>query len=231
VFWSNLFHDFSGKSHRKRNGKWQFWNGSFGLVDTGQKKLLVTCGHVVDEFRQRASNVADLKMCVCLDRKNPVVLDIGCLIDEDKSSDLASFDLRSLLPACEGRSFHQLTCDHIRKVEKGDRLVFVGYPGYLRKETDEGIYFGTTPHVVIAQDVSAFGVICDLSRVMSIDRVLLSEQNENPLGGVSGSPCFLMQDYTYLHLIGFVTGEMRLQKILQICSAKFLNADGTIKRH
>ena len=205
-------------------------NGSFGLIDTGQRRLLITCWHVVEEFRQRLLREADLKMCVCLDRKNPVVFTINYLIDEDKSADLATFDMSSLLPACGGRSFYRLTCDHIHSVKRNDRLVFVGYPGYLRKETDDGIYFGTTPHVVIAHDLSPFGIISDVSRVMNVERVLLSHQNENALGGVSGSPCFLMENYTFLHLVGFVTGELRSQKLLQIASAKFLNADGTIKR-
>ena len=28
------------------------FNGSYGLVDTGEKKLLVTCRHVVEDFRK-----------------------------------------------------------------------------------------------------------------------------------------------------------------------------------
>jgi hypothetical protein len=32
-------------------------NGSFGLVDTGQKKLLVTCHHVLEEFESRVQMI------------------------------------------------------------------------------------------------------------------------------------------------------------------------------
>jgi hypothetical protein len=37
-------------------------NGSFGLVDTGTKKLLVTCYHVWDEFREAHLKNSDLMM-------------------------------------------------------------------------------------------------------------------------------------------------------------------------
>ncbi len=39
-------------------------NGSFGLVDTGKKKLLVTCFHVWEEFQKAQRADSDLKMCL-----------------------------------------------------------------------------------------------------------------------------------------------------------------------
>ena len=81
----------------------------------------------------------------------------------------------------------------------------MGYPAIHRSETDEGIYFGTTTHVVVAQDVSDYSLIADTSRVMNVERVLLSERHENPYGGVSGSPCFLVRENLLVELVAFVT--------------------------
>jgi hypothetical protein len=206
-------------------------NGSFGLVDTGEKKLLVTCWHVLEEFRNQLCDESDLKICACLAQsKNPVVLDLKNLIDEDRRFDLATFDMEPMLSVCEGRVFFPLNCGHIHLVKKGNRLAFVGYPAMHRSETDDGIYFGTTPHVVVAQDVSDYALIAETSRVMNVERKLLSEQHENPYGGVSGSPCFLVQKNLLVHPVAFVTEHHKGLQILKFTSAKCLNPDGTIKR-
>jgi hypothetical protein len=42
-------------------------NGSFGLVDTGKRKLLVTCHHVWQRFQEERGKEPELKMCICLD--------------------------------------------------------------------------------------------------------------------------------------------------------------------
>jgi hypothetical protein len=44
-------------------------NGSFGLVDTGKRKLLVTCYHVWEEFENLQRKCPELKMCIFLGRK------------------------------------------------------------------------------------------------------------------------------------------------------------------
>src|SRR5205823_4786599 len=64
-------------------------NGSFGLVDSGTRKLLVTCHHVWEGFDDEHFKDPNVKMCVCLDAKNPVYLDKKHLIDHDKQVDLA----------------------------------------------------------------------------------------------------------------------------------------------
>jgi len=204
-------------------------NGSFGLIDTGEKKLLVTCSHVLAGFRTELAEDGAMKLCACLDRKNPVVLSLENLIDEDKGADLATFDMEPMLSVCEGRSFFRIYCEHIFPVKKGDRLVFVGYPGRHRTETDHGIVFGTTPHVMIAQDVN-HGLVARTTDMMTMDRHLVAEQHENPYGGTSGSPCFVMKNYTSVELVGFVAGDLKMQQLMHFASARHLNSDGTIKK-
>jgi len=204
-------------------------NGSFGLVDTGEKKLLVTCYHILETFRKLLSEEPNLMLCVVLG-KIPEVLDLKNLIDEDKQFDLATFDMEPVLPVCGGRTFFQVNCEHIHRVKKGDKLAFVGYPGINRHETDKAIFWGTTPHVMIAQDVSDYSVIANTSRVMNVDRELLSEKYENPYGGTSGSPCFLVQQFSSVKLVAFVIEHLKGLQIMKFTSLKCLKPDGTIRR-
>src|SRR5208283_1889233 len=81
-------------------------NGSFGLVDTGTKKLLVTCYHVWEELEKHP----ELKMCVFLDR-NPSIgakgVDLNFQpLDQDKHLDLVTFDIEPLLSECRNRTFY-----------------------------------------------------------------------------------------------------------------------------
>src|ERR1035441_4870910 len=75
-------------------------NGSFGLVDTGLKRLLVTCYHVWDEFQMRSLADSNLRMGICLDTKNPIVFAPTRAIGEDQELDIVTFDMEPLLQAC-----------------------------------------------------------------------------------------------------------------------------------
>ncbi len=132
-------------------------NGSFGLVDTGKKKLLATCYHVWDEFEKLHHQCPELKMCIFLDR-NPsigargIVLDFQS-IDQDKHFDLVTFDIEPLLSECRNRKFYPLNQNPARRVEKGDQLVFLGYPGVLRSATVESVEFGSMVYAVEVSSV------------------------------------------------------------------------------
>jgi hypothetical protein len=54
-------------------------NGSFGLIDTGKKKLMVTCHHVWDTFKKLRSENPELKFGICFDIRRPVVIDVDSL--------------------------------------------------------------------------------------------------------------------------------------------------------
>src|SRR2546425_2396105 len=60
-------------------------NGGFGLVDTGKKKLLVTCQHVWKKFRDEHNQDSNVRMCVCLEQHGPVVFDQNEPIDQDSN--------------------------------------------------------------------------------------------------------------------------------------------------
>jgi len=203
-------------------------NGSFGLVNTGAKKLLITCCHILKEFRELSKKKPDLMLCVALTNV-PEILDLKNLIDENEKLDLATFDMEPMLSTCGGREFFQLNCEYVHHVKKGDRLAVVGYPGRNRYETNKAIFWGTTPHVLITEDISNYSIVAKTSRIMNFDRELLSERHENPYGGISGSPCFLIQRYSLLQLVAFATEHLTDLQIMKFTSLHCLNSDGTFK--
>lgn len=202
-------------------------NGSFSLVDTGQRKLLVTCHHVWTEYQNAYRDNTEFKLLVCLDQNPPVVLDSNQLIDQDERLDITTFDMTPLLGACFGRKFYPINQNPPRKVTNGDRLYFLGYPGVFRSATDEGVSFGRMRYAVNTSAVSGSYFYADISKAKSIyDQKVKSK--EDLYGGISGSPCFLVRRDRPVHLLGFANSISL--KILRFTHASCLNSDGTIKR-
>lgn len=172
-------------------------NGSFGLVDTGGRKLLVTCQHVWAGFQKERDSNAGLKMCICLDR--PFCFEPGKPVWEDERLDIASFDIDPQLGGCSGRKFWPWRQNAVPAVESGDVLFFIGFPGHLRHETAECVKFGRSPFWMKVHSVDGQHVLCDILR-------LNVKMQPNQFGGISGCPCFLVREYKTIQLAGFATG-------------------------
>lgn len=204
-------------------------NGTFGLVDTGEKKVLVTCHHVWDELQKARREDSTIRLLAGLDRNPPVVLDPSQLLDHDESLDIATYDVEPLLAACAGRKFYALNQNPAPSVEKGDQLVFAGYPGQFRSSTDEGVQLGRVMYKVSVSDVSGLRFVADISRIkVAYNRKPEPEVRETPHGGISGSPCFRLRGDRPLHLVGFATSVCL--GILSFTDARCLNPDGTIDK-
>jgi hypothetical protein len=199
-------------------------NGSFGLVNTGLKKLLVTCYHVWAEFKKLQAEDPNLKIHICLDQGSPVVLQAEP-IDQDARLDIATFDMESLLSACSGRKFYPLEQNPPRPVVSGDRIFLIGYPGVFRSATVESVQFGRTPYALSVSDSSADGLrfSADISKA-----IYEESQLQDKHGGISGSPCFLIRQGWPAQLVGFTSEDC--MSILWFTHARCLNRDGTISR-
>lgn len=204
-------------------------NGGFGLVDTGEKKLLVTCQHVWKRFQEERNENPNVRMCVCLDKKSPVVFDKNEPIDQDETLDIATFDISPVLAACGGRKFYPLNQNPAPRLAKGDRLVLLGDQGQFRSLTDEGLAFGVMTYSVQVSSVDGLRFHADISRM---DSKYVQQPVRDPKssrhGGISGSPCFLMRKNQPSRLVGFVTGDW--MDYLCFTHASCLNPNGTIKK-
>jgi len=205
-------------------------NGTFGLVDTGKKKVLVTCHHLWDELQRAHREDSTMKLLAGLARNRPpVVLDPSGFLDHDESLDIATYDIEPFLAACAGRKFYPLNQNRVLSVEPGDQLIFTGYPGQFRSSTHEGVQFGTITYQITVSDVSGFRIAADISRVkIAYARTPEPEKRETPHGGISGSPCFRLLGDGPLQLIAFATSECL--GMLHFTHAHCLNPDGTIDK-
>lgn len=206
-------------------------NGGFGLVDTGERQLLVTCNHVWEGFQTEQRNDPDLRLHLCLDlvRKQAVIAEWPQLIDCDQRLDIATFDIAPLRSACGGRKFYPVRRGSAPSVRKGDKLVVLGNQGANRRVGEDGLEFGLTVYALYVSSVDGFRFHADMKEVkMRNVRPPVRSAGESPHGGISGNPCFLVRPNGLCPLVGFTTADCL--GLLWFTHVSSLNPDGTINR-
>lgn len=202
-------------------------NGTFALVDTGKKKLLVTCYHVLEEFQKLRREIPELQLCVCLDLPAPIVFDIKHLIDFNERADLVTFDISSLLSACRYRRFYRLDYNPAPVLKKGDQLAFIGYPGRFRFAEEKEVEFGRILYVLVVAGVSGMTFVANITETkVTFSREPHATAENLQHGGISGSPCFRLRWQRSLQLVAFTTSNA--MGLLKFTHARCLNPDGTI---
>ena len=139
-------------------------NGSFGLIDTGQKRLLVTCHHVIDEFRKLRDAGQVKEMAILLGVGYPTRLAESQLIDSDERLDLATFDMETLLPHCPKKNFYPICSSPAPQLRPKDILAIIGYVGAGRANSTAGADFQYEAFGLSVADVDGIRVIADLSK-------------------------------------------------------------------
>jgi hypothetical protein len=206
-------------------------SGGFGLVDTGCRKLLITCHHVWEGFQEERRKDSNVRLCVCLDRQPPVVFDQYEPLDQDRKLDIATFDITPVLSCCGGRKFYPLDRNPAPRVVKGDWLVVLGNQGIFRSGNEGGLCFGVTTYALKVSDVSGSLLVADLSDAKikyELSPLGATNSGSIPHGGISGSPCFLVRRDKQAQLVAFVTADW--SNSLWFTHVRCLNADGTINR-
>jgi hypothetical protein len=204
-------------------------NATFGLVDTGQVKLLVTCHHVVEKFRELRAKGDAKAMGVLLGSGRPVELNEAQLRDEDKRLDLAVFDMSALLPDCAKRAFCSLHWPLAARLRPKDVLAFVGYSGVGRSISSGGANFQYEAFGLSVSDVDGVFIAADMSRLKQAgDAAALNLPTDQSIGGVSGSPCFKLSVDLRLTLVGFLTEEAL--QIVRMTNASCILPNGRLDR-
>ena len=201
-------------------------SGSFGLVSIGGKKLLVTCWHVLEGFRELHTKNPALRFGIGIGGRHPVSVSLDDLlkmkVDDDRRCDLAVFDISDALEqvAASNLEFFNLSANRPPKVCNGDVLYLIGFPGKGRIESETSVGF---PRQVIGVQASLIGEFSFMSSVVRLNL------DESDYAGISGAPCFVVREGAPIKLIGFVTGFAPNQmNILQFTYAKFIGQDGVI---
>ena len=208
-------------------------NGTVGLIDTGKKKLLVTCAHVWSEFLNYRSKNPLARLSVIFENGPGLpeqILD-SSLLGFDDGIDMAVFEAHPERWRMGKKQFHRVPFWPIPKARDGDLVAFLGFSGRSRK---------TNPQLGMF-NYSVFGMTVTNSSDRKIifaspeggRRVLNNDDNPVPglsIGGMSGSPAFVRDHFGEFHLTGFIQMGRDSSSHIFATHAFFLNADGSLRR-
>jgi hypothetical protein len=178
-------------------------NGTFALIDTGQKRILVTCCHVWDEYQRQhdAERETILAMAMgegdsCFAFKNPE----EHLIIADRDLDLAVFEFA---PQGDGirrdKSWFKITDWPISKATRGEYVVTLGFPGAWRFTSGTECKFACAAIPLAVTDTTDRTIAAFSD---GENRQVLDDMKDS-LAGISGSPAYQLARNGKLRLIGF----------------------------
>jgi hypothetical protein len=221
---------------RKAQPKDVFYNGTVSFIDTGTEKLLITCGHVIDQFNElREANPDTILAITGNDGTQPVIVSDAEVIDNGgKQLDLAVLRLPD--PdriTWGGKSYFKAAVWPPIRAAKGQVAVLVGFPGMHREPSARGLEVRATPicdFVTSVSDRNIFLVDEDMARVAVKHNPSLKDLAS--LGGMSGSAVYVVDEVRQVpQLVGFMyeAGEGTHATVF-IAHAAYMRADGTLDR-
>lgn len=210
-------------------------NGSAALVDTGEKKLLITCHHVWNEFSLYRQDHPDAVIAMGMGNTSPGIMVTSFpLVDSEPAIDIAvvEFSIPSLLNGSEKR-FVTSDCWPPARPQMQDIIVAVGWPGINRRLTDDrlNVTFRSTTIVDFVVSVSDRHLV--LADEMNQRRARTYRDGvtvDGSHGGMSGCPAFVNRNKR-LEFIGIVyEAGNGTRATVFISHASHIKADGTMDR-
>jgi hypothetical protein len=206
-------------------------SGSFGLVRIGDKYLLVTCWHVLFQkeygFKDMHSLNPVLRFAIGFGGRYPHSVSFEDLmkmkVDDERRCDLVTFDISDALDlvAASNLEFFDLNANQPPKVRDGDALFLIGFPSKGRVENEASIGF---PRQLIGVHASQVGESNFFAEATNL------KIDETDVGGISGAPCFVVQEGKPPKLVGFSTGYAPSKmNLLQFTYARYIGKDGIIR--
>jgi hypothetical protein len=185
-------------------------SGTYSLIDTGKKRLLITCCHVWDEYEKQhdtnseailAISFGDDNSCVAFkDPKNHRVS-----INRDLDLVVLEFEPEEIKVSHQKKWF-KISDWPISRIEKGNHIVTLGFPGAWRRTTSIECVFRRVVIPFAVTDVSNYSIAAFADG--KNDQVL--NDMKNSLGGISGSPAYRFNENKELCLIGFVKSGVEM---------------------
>ena len=178
-------------------------NGTYALIDTGKKHLLVTCCHVWDEYEKYHDNDLETVLAVSLGDgdssiafKNPK----SHLVDIDRDLDLVvlEFDPKEI-PVSHNKSWFRISEWPIPRIEKGRYIATLGFPGDWRRTAGVECVFRRVAIPLSVTDVNEKTIAAFSDEE---NNQVLNDMKDS-LGGISGSPAYRLNERGELCLVGF----------------------------
>lgn len=224
-------------------------SGTFSLIDTGERRLLVTCHHVWQAYLECRKANADAALGIILGDGDACIA-FGSperhLIEQDADLDLAVFDFEPTqlrangVPVRHQKDWFPIPRWPIPMIVAGEYVALMGFPGKRIKKEGMLCTFGTE---VVPLKVSGVGHK-QLYILNEGENVEVFNDIKSWLGGLSGSPAYTLGE-SGASLIGFVKSGFKRPEAtadqantcdsvfagtLLLTHACFLQRDGTLAR-
>jgi hypothetical protein len=205
-------------------------NATYGLLDTGEKKLLLTCCHVWDLLQELRQTHREAQIAINLAPGLSPVISEAKVIDSDRDLDIAVIDPKLEAGELGDRAFFKMINWPQSPIQTGEAIAFLGYPEAGRVKFERHAQFRSTffgLHVSSVNDRSILLLNNDN------DRRLVGLHNEplapTPTSGLSGSPAYRLGSKGP-ELVGIVRGGFSTDGIITMTHISFLNRDGTLRK-
>ncbi|HWN95166.1 MAG TPA: hypothetical protein VNT99_09045 [Methylomirabilota bacterium] len=219
--------------------------GTYALINTGTKHLLVTCCHVWDEYErqhdkdERAVLAINLGEGDCIAFNNP----LAHRLDIDRDLDLVALEFGPEgIAVPHNKSWFKISDWPIPRSGKGEYIVTLGFPKARRKTGGTNVTFGCAalPFAITDTNDRSIAVFCDEENKQVLNDV------KDCLAGISGSPAYRLTEKGELRLVGFAkSGSLEsnasertyraladspLGAHVSFTHASYLRQDGTFSR-
>lgn len=211
-------------------------SASASLLQLDGRMLVVTCHHVLQEYRKRLTELGDCSFQVGNCRLEP----LAQLVAEDATLDIAVIavtdaqvrELREYRVENFGRNFVVPPAWPPGGVAEGDFVAFGGFPGSLRRvmswrELSFGSYSsGAAGVTVVGKDY----LVCQFDRTNWVKCGY--EPEPSTIRGLSGGPAFAVRragaDILWYEFIGIVYEFSEQYELLYVRLARIFGSDGII---
>jgi len=219
--------------------------GTYALIDTGEKRLLITCCHVWDEYVRRHDEDKRTVLGVnlgdqdCIAFMNPLAHQLA--VDRDLDLVVLEFGPDSIAVP-HNKSWFRISDWPIPRSEKGEHIVTLGFAKARRTTDGINVTFGCAalPFAITDTSDRSIVVFCDERNEQVLNDV------KNCLAGISGSPAYRVTEMGELHLVGFAKSgslednasertyqaspESPLRAHVSFTHASFLRYDGKLSQ-
>jgi hypothetical protein len=178
-------------------------SGTYALIDTGEKRLLVTCCHVWDKYETHCDKNSKTILAVSLGEGKSSIAFLNpkshrIAIDRDLDLVVFEFDPEEIkIP--HNKSWFKISDWPIARIEKGVHIVTLGFPGAWRKTSGVECNFRCAAIPFAVTDVGSMGIAAFSD---GKNNQVLNDM-KNSLGGISGSPAYCFNEKRQLCLVGF----------------------------
>jgi hypothetical protein len=177
--------------------------GTYALIDTGKRRVLVTCCHVWDDYETHHDADEEAVLAVsfgdgnsCFAFKSPK----NHLVSIDRDLDLVVLEFEpEEIKFSHKKSWFQISEWPIPRIEKGKRIVTLGFPGAWRRTAGVECVFRRVAIPLTVTDVSKYGIAAFSD---GNNHQVLNDMKDS-LGGISGSPAYCLNEKRELCLVGF----------------------------